>query len=581
MNSPPLLISSAVAASSILSPPPTTQSYVLQRVQPVLLSPPLVSQSQRSPHSPRLLSYSVNASAAPMAGSCLAVPLHAAAVLRSNLVPSHVDVAGLSFGLTNISLSSSYTSAAPEASLQSQALLSPPHPLAQPPPANSVPTAVQPSASASTSATASASAAQSKKASRQTVRRKSSSGGQWNDRQRCRTSSSSQQGLNSRTNSRTHSRSTASARSSPATSHSGSSSDIYAGSNYNLVGSSNRAYSPATPDCSESPPSSSTYASLQRGIGEALNLQIYLLQQCGPNSFLVGVDNEYSNPSNAASVSTSPTHQKFKVFIGPQVCSCGRSPACPHLIFIMHRVFELPLSDPRVRAKTLKNYETDALLARYAERRATRFRKSDGRAGRSSKSPKPCAPASASVSATASGGGVPASPPPVSANACANNLTATATAAATENNSGGKAVQLVDESTQTYARPPSVIPTGVVRPTAQTPPGVPPPPPPHASPLPVAVPLATSSSSASANRSAALSTDAQSQSQSQTQTAAEWAPASSRSPTPSEPICPVCFADFSNVNVPVLRCASGCANRYHPRCISICALLVTFYADIR
>ncbi|PSN44002.1 hypothetical protein C0J52_16489 [Blattella germanica] len=85
--------------------------------------------------------------------------------------------------------------------------------------------------------------------------------------------------------------------------------------------------------------------------------RLYLLQQTGPNSFLVGGD--------------SPEH-KYRVVIGPQTCSCGRGPHCLHLLFVMLRVFQVPESDSRVYAKELKNFEVEALFRNYLERRNSR-----------------------------------------------------------------------------------------------------------------------------------------------------------------------------------------------------------------
>lgn len=85
--------------------------------------------------------------------------------------------------------------------------------------------------------------------------------------------------------------------------------------------------------------------------------RLYLLQQTGPNSFLVGGD--------------SPEH-KYRVVIGPQTCSCGRGPYCLHLLFVMLRVFQVPESDSRIYAKELKNYEVESLFHNYQQRRNSR-----------------------------------------------------------------------------------------------------------------------------------------------------------------------------------------------------------------
>lgn len=85
--------------------------------------------------------------------------------------------------------------------------------------------------------------------------------------------------------------------------------------------------------------------------------RLYLLQQTGPNSFLVGGD--------------SPEH-KYRVVIGPQTCSCGRGPHCLHLLFVMLRVFQVPESDSRIYAKELKNFEVESLFHNYQQRRNSR-----------------------------------------------------------------------------------------------------------------------------------------------------------------------------------------------------------------
>lgn len=82
--------------------------------------------------------------------------------------------------------------------------------------------------------------------------------------------------------------------------------------------------------------------------------RLYLLQLTGPNSFLIGGD--------------SPMH-KFKVIIGPQKCSCGRSPHCVHVLFVMLRVFKVKETDPCLWSKTLKNYEVENLFRMYNDRR--------------------------------------------------------------------------------------------------------------------------------------------------------------------------------------------------------------------
>ncbi|XP_041357748.1 mitogen-activated protein kinase kinase kinase 1-like [Gigantopelta aegis] len=86
--------------------------------------------------------------------------------------------------------------------------------------------------------------------------------------------------------------------------------------------------------------------------------RLYLLQQTGPNSFLIGGD--------------SPDH-KFRVIIGPQTCSCGRFPFCVHILFVMLRVFQVSELDPRLWNKTLKNYEVESLFRIYHDKRSSRI----------------------------------------------------------------------------------------------------------------------------------------------------------------------------------------------------------------
>ena len=40
-----------------------------------------------------------------------------------------------------------------------------------------------------------------------------------------------------------------------------------------------------------------------------------------------------------------------------QRCSCGRSPHCVHVLFVMLRVFQLSENDPMIWSKRLKNFE--------------------------------------------------------------------------------------------------------------------------------------------------------------------------------------------------------------------------------
>ncbi|CAB1332412.1 unnamed protein product [Coregonus sp. 'balchen'] len=79
-----------------------------------------------------------------------------------------------------------------------------------------------------------------------------------------------------------------------------------------------------------------------RRVNKVMRARLYLLQQIGPNSFLIGGD----SPDN-----------KYRVFIGPQTCSCGRGAFCIHILFVMLRVFQLEPSDPLLWRKTLKNFE--------------------------------------------------------------------------------------------------------------------------------------------------------------------------------------------------------------------------------
>lgn len=86
-------------------------------------------------------------------------------------------------------------------------------------------------------------------------------------------------------------------------------------------------------------------ASAKRRVEKVLKARLYLLQQNGPNSFLIGGD--------------SPDH-KYRVVIGPQQCSCSRVKHCVHVMFVMLRVFQLSESDPCLWSKTLKNYEVNS-----------------------------------------------------------------------------------------------------------------------------------------------------------------------------------------------------------------------------
>lgn len=104
----------------------------------------------------------------------------------------------------------------------------------------------------------------------------------------------------------------------------------------------------------------SVLEAVKRRVRRVQQARLYLLQQPGPNSFLVGGD--------------SPEH-KYKVVIGPQTCSCGRDPHCLHLLFVMLRVFQVPETDSRIYSKTLKNYEVESLFHKYQERRNSQVNK--------------------------------------------------------------------------------------------------------------------------------------------------------------------------------------------------------------
>ncbi|XP_072848840.2 mitogen-activated protein kinase kinase kinase 1 isoform X1 [Pogona vitticeps] len=96
-----------------------------------------------------------------------------------------------------------------------------------------------------------------------------------------------------------------------------------------------------------------------RRVNKVMRARLYLLQQIGPNSFLIGGD----SPDN-----------KYRVFIGPQTCSCGRGTFCIHLLFVMLRVFQLESSDPMLWRKTLKNFEVESLFQKYHSRRSSRIK---------------------------------------------------------------------------------------------------------------------------------------------------------------------------------------------------------------
>nr|XP_032812410.1 LOW QUALITY PROTEIN: mitogen-activated protein kinase kinase kinase 1-like [Petromyzon marinus] len=97
----------------------------------------------------------------------------------------------------------------------------------------------------------------------------------------------------------------------------------------------------------------------QRRVSMVMRARLYLLQQIGPNSFLIGGD----SPDN-----------KFRVFIGPQTCSCGRGTFCVHVLFVMLRVFQVEATDPMLWRKTLKNFEVESLFQKYHTRRSSRIK---------------------------------------------------------------------------------------------------------------------------------------------------------------------------------------------------------------
>uniref|UniRef100_H3AF69 Mitogen-activated protein kinase kinase kinase 1 n=1 Tax=Latimeria chalumnae TaxID=7897 RepID=H3AF69_LATCH len=96
-----------------------------------------------------------------------------------------------------------------------------------------------------------------------------------------------------------------------------------------------------------------------RRVNKVMKARLYLLQQIGPNSFLIGGD----SPDN-----------KYRVFIGPQTCSCGRGTFCIHVLFVMLRVFQLEPPDPMLWRKTLKNFEVESLFQKYHNRRSSRIK---------------------------------------------------------------------------------------------------------------------------------------------------------------------------------------------------------------
>jgi len=97
--------------------------------------------------------------------------------------------------------------------------------------------------------------------------------------------------------------------------------------------------------------------------------KMFLLQRLGPHSFKVG---------STLKTKTGSRTIKFKVNIGPQTCSCGRQ-FCPHLLFIMIKVFVLHKKNPLVWRENLKNYEVEKLFHEYEknESKPTSPQKSD------------------------------------------------------------------------------------------------------------------------------------------------------------------------------------------------------------
>lgn len=86
--------------------------------------------------------------------------------------------------------------------------------------------------------------------------------------------------------------------------------------------------------------------------------RLYLLQQMGPNAFLI--------------VGDMPEH-KFKVIIGPQTCTCSKGPHCVHVLFVMLRVFQVNETEQCLWSRQLKNYEVDNLFRLYNDRRTLKI----------------------------------------------------------------------------------------------------------------------------------------------------------------------------------------------------------------
>ncbi|XP_057298796.1 mitogen-activated protein kinase kinase kinase 1-like isoform X2 [Hydractinia symbiolongicarpus] len=92
---------------------------------------------------------------------------------------------------------------------------------------------------------------------------------------------------------------------------------------------------------------------VKKQVPKVLKARLYLLQQPGPNSFLIGGD--------------SPDH-KYKVIIGPQTCTCGKDPFCIHVLFVMLRVFKVKETEILLWTRELKNFEVESLFRRYHKR---------------------------------------------------------------------------------------------------------------------------------------------------------------------------------------------------------------------
>ncbi|XP_066914718.1 mitogen-activated protein kinase kinase kinase 1-like isoform X2 [Clytia hemisphaerica] len=94
---------------------------------------------------------------------------------------------------------------------------------------------------------------------------------------------------------------------------------------------------------------------VKKQVPKVQKARLYLLQQPGPNSFLIGGD--------------SPDH-KYKVIVGPQTCTCGKDPFCIHILFVMLRVFKVKETDPLLWNRELKNFEVESLFRKYHKRLA-------------------------------------------------------------------------------------------------------------------------------------------------------------------------------------------------------------------